>query len=366
MSYYNKYTKFKDIDFNNFFKQVTAKDVKKVLTKEKLAKEDFLTLLAPVASNYLEELAQRAHKLTIQHFGKIVSLYTPIYITDHCVNQCSYCGFNVTNNFKRSKLSLKEVEKEAQVIAKKGFKNLLILTGESRKHASISYLKKVIKVLKNYFPSLAIEIYPLTTEGYKELIATGIDGLTIYQEVYDQQIYDKVHLKGPKKNYHFRLDAPERGCQAGMRKVNIGALLGLNNWREEAFFTGLHAYYLQNKYLETQIGLSLPRLRPHLGSFQPNSIVNDRNLVQIMLAFRLFLPRVGINLSTRESAQLRDNLLPLGVTKLSAESSTAVGGYTSSNNEKQFDISDKRKINTVKQVLLNKGYQPVFKSWQRI
>ncbi|ADL13078.1 2-iminoacetate synthase ThiH [Acetohalobium arabaticum] len=366
MSYYDTYSKFKDVNFSDYLKQITAQDVTKVLTKDNLDQQDFLTLLAPAASNFLEELAQKAHELTIQHFGRTISLYAPLYVSDYCVNQCSYCGFNVTNDFQRSKLDLSEVEKEAQAIAKKGFKNLLILTGESRTHAPISYLKEVIKVLKDYFPSLTIEIYPLETEEYKELIAAGIDGLTIYQEVYDEEIYDQVHVKGPKKNYQFRLNAPERGCQAGMRKVNIGALLGLNNWQEETFWTGLHAQYLQNKYLETEINISVPRLRPHIGSYQPNSIVENKDLVQIMLAYRLFLPRIGLNLSTRESAQLRDNLIPLGVTKLSAESSTAVGGYAHDKDEKQFDISDDRTVDEVKKMLIKKGYQPVFKCWHRI
>ncbi|GAB6098346.1 2-iminoacetate synthase ThiH [Halanaerocella petrolearia] len=366
MSYYNRYKEVKNIDFSSFFKQVEDRDVEEVLNKEKLGKRDFLTLLSPAASDYLEEMAQLAHQLTVQHFGKTMTLYAPIYIADYCVNQCAYCSFSISNDFKRNKLNLDQVAKEAQVLANKGIKNLLILTGESRKHAPISYLKEVITVLKDYFPSLALEIYPLEIEEYEELIATGIDALTIYQEVYDEEIYDQVHITGPKKNYKFRLNAPERGCQAGMRKVNIGALLGLNDWRKESFFTGLHAQYLQNKYLESKISLSVPRLQPHLGSYQPNSIVDDQSLVQIMLAYRLFLPRVGINVSTRESAQLRDDLLPLGVTKLSAESSTAVGGYTQQKETNQFDISDDRDVSQIKDMLAQKGYQPVFKDWQRI
>ncbi|WP_459837959.1 2-iminoacetate synthase ThiH [Halanaerobaculum tunisiense] len=366
MTFYNTYTQFKDFSFTSFFNQVTAADVEETLEKDNLNKKDFLTLLAPAASDYLEEMAQLAHQLTVQHFGKTMTLYAPLYVADHCVNQCAYCSFSVTNDFKRSKLDLDQVAKEAKLLVKKGMKNLLILTGESRQHAPISYLKEVIEVLKDYFPSLAIEIYPLKVEEYEELIAAGVDGLTIYQEVYNEEIYDQVHITGPKKNYQFRLNAPERGCQAGMRKVNIGALLGLSDWRQEAFFAGLHAQYLQNNYLEAKISLSVPRLQPHLGNYQPNSIVDNQSLVQIMLAYRLFLPRVGINISTRESAQLRNDLLPLGVTKLSAESSTAVGGYTQETETKQFATSDNRKVSQIKNMLTQKGYQPVFKDWQRI
>jgi 2-iminoacetate synthase len=248
----------------------------------------------------------------------------------------------------------------------KGIKDLVVLTGESRKHSPVSYIKDSIEILTEYFSSIAIEVYPMETEEYRELVDAGVDGLTIYQETYNEQIYDQVHITGPKKDYRFRLDAPERGCQAGMRRINIGPLLGLDDWRKESFFAGLHANYLQNKYLDTEISLSLPRLRPHMGSFEPNSIVDDPALVQIILAYRLFLPRLGISLSTRESDKLRDNLLPLGITKMSAESSTAVGGYAENRGVNQFDISDDRTVAEVKELLLARGYQPVFKDWQQI
>jgi 2-iminoacetate synthase len=363
MSFYQEYTRYKEIDFTTFFDQVTENDVQRVLAQDNINKDDFLTLLSPIASNYLEEMAQKAHELTVQHFGRIIFLYAPLYLANYCVNQCAYCGFNVENGFKRDKLTLNQVEEEAKAIVEKGIKELVILTGESRKHSPVSYIKDSVKILKEYFSSLAIEVYPMETEEYKELVGAGVDGLTLYQEAYNKDIYDEVHIKGPKKDYRFRLDAPERGCQAGMRRVNIGPLLGLDNWRKETFFAGLHANYLQNKYLDTEISLSLPRLRPHLGSFQPNSIVDDPALVQIILAYRLFLPRVGISLSTRESEEFRDNLLPLGITKMSAESSTAVGGYAQDKGEKQFDISDDRTVAEVKEFLLTRGYQPIFKDW---
>ncbi|WP_408954457.1 2-iminoacetate synthase ThiH [Natroniella sp. ANB-PHB2] len=367
MSFYQEYNQLNQLDFNSFFEEVNTADVERVLGKERLTKEDFLTLLSPAASNYLEEMAQKASQLTLQHFGRTMLLYLPLYLADYCVNQCLYCGFSVNNKFKRSKLDLAEIEEEAKIIAEKGIKHLLLLTGESRKHSPVSYLKESVLLLKEHFPCLSIEVYPLEVAEYKELIAAGVEGLTIYQEVYDQEIYEEVHPQGPKSDYLYRLDAPERGCQAGMRQVNIGALLGLGQWRKEAFFAGLHAKYLQDNYLETEVNLSVPRLRPHLGSFQPNSIVGDSQLVQILLAYRLFLPRAGLNLSTRERAELRNNLLPLGITKISAESSTEVGGYAESQEgTNQFDISDDRDVDEITKLLGNKGYQTVFKNWHRI
>ncbi|TDX59308.1 2-iminoacetate synthase ThiH [Orenia marismortui] len=366
MSFYEEYKQVKDFKFDSFFNQVTKYDIERVLAKERLSQEDFLALLSPVARNYLEEMAEKAHRLTVQNFGKVIFLYAPLYLANYCVNQCSYCGFNVKNGFKRDKLTLGQVEEEAKAIVDKGIKDLVVLTGESRKHSPVSYIKDSINILKDYFPSIAIEVYAMEEFEYGQLVEVGVDGLTIYQETYNEDVYDKVHIRGPKKNYRFRLDAPERGCKAGMRRVNIGPLLGLDDWRKEAFFAGLHANYLQNKYLDTEISLSLPRLRPHIGSFQPNSIVDDPALVQIILAYRLFLPRVGISLSTRECDELRDNLLPLGITKMSAESSTAVGGYAKDQGVNQFDISDDRTVTEVKDLLLARGYQPVFKDWEQI
>ncbi|WP_027338844.1 2-iminoacetate synthase ThiH [Halonatronum saccharophilum] len=366
MSFYNEYLKYKGLNLDDVFKRANDNDVRRVLAKDSLEWEDFLILLSPVATKHLEEMAQRANKETIQNFGRVIFLYAPLYLSDHCVNQCAYCGFNVKNKFKRKKLNIEEIRREGEAIAKKGIKHLLILTGESRKHSPVSYIKEAVEALKDYFSSIDIEIYPLYKGEYEELIEAGVDGLTIYQEVYNEEIYDQVHITGPKKDYRYRLDAPERGAKAGMRRINIGPLFGLDDWRKEAFFSAIHTQYLQKNYLDLELALSLPRLRPHLGSFQPKSIVSDRDLVQIILAYRLFLPRVGISLSTREGENLRDNLLPLGITKLSAESSTAVGGYTQKDSTDQFAISDGRSLKEIKKLLLEKGYQPILQDWHRI
>lgn len=367
MSFYQCYVDYKDFDFSGFFEDITDHDVFRVLGKEKRNEKDFLILLSPQAGKHLEAMAQKAHRLTVQHFGKVILLYTPLYLADYCVNRCAYCSFSVANSFPRRRLSMEELEREAQAIARTELKHILILTGESRYHTPVEYIRDCVKVLKKYFSSISIEIYPLEREEYRQLVGEGVDGLTIYQEVYNEKVYDEVHISGPKKNYRYRLDAPERGCQAGMRSVNIGALLGLDDWRREAFFMGLHAAYLQNQYLNVEIGVSLPRIRPHIGSFQPKSLVGDRDLVQIMLAIRLFLPRAGIAISTREQTDLRDHLLPLGVTRMSAGVSTAVGGHTGkAEGSSQFDISDHRSVEEMKAMLKKKGYQPIFKDWDRI
>lgn len=365
MSFYYEYEKLKELPLEQYFQSYTAQDVKRVLSKRRMNSDDLLVLLSPAAEPFLEEMAQRSHELTVQHFGKTILLFNPIYIADHCVNLCTYCSFSVTNQFERKKLSMEEIEVEAKVLADKGLKHILILTGESKTHTPVSYIADAVRVLKKYFSSVAIEINPLDTDEYKQLVEAGVDGLTVYQEVYNEDMYKSIHVKGPKRDYRYRMDTPERGCEAGIRQINIGALLGLQDWRKEAFFTAMHAQYLQKKYLDAEISLSLPRMRPHIGEFQPPSIVEDRHLVQAITAFRLFLPRSGITLSTREPEELRDNLIYLGVTKMSAGASTEVGGYSNCDSgQAQFDISDERSLEEIQQMIKSKGYQPVLKDWE--
>lgn len=365
MSFYEEYEKLKELPFDRYFQDFTEIDVRRVLQKQRMTPEDLLVLLSPAAENLLEDIAQKAHELTVQHFGKTILLFNPIYIADHCVNLCTYCSFSVTNQFQRSKLSMEQIEVEAKALADLGLKHILVLTGESKTHTPVSYIADSIRVLKKYFPSVAIEINPLETDEYKQLVEAGVDGLTVYQEVYNEEIYKSVHVKGPKRDYRFRMDTPERGCEAGIRQINVGALLGLDDWRKEAFFAAMHARYLQKKYLDAEISLSLPRIRPHLGDYEPRSIVEDRHLVQAITAFRLFLPRAGITLSTREPEELRDNLIYLGVTKMSAGASTEVGGYSNCDaGTAQFEISDERSLAEVQQMIRDKGYQPVLKDWE--
>lgn len=367
MSFYSILETYKDFDYEQFFDNLRDDDILRIINKKKKSVYDFLALLSPKAEGFLEEMAREARKKSLQHFGKAILLFTPMYIANYCVNKCVYCSYNLNNDIVRKQLSLEEIDKEAKVIASTGLRHILILTGESKKHTPVSYIIDAVKVLKKYFHSITIEIYPLSEEEYAQVIEAGVDGLTIYQEAYDEEIYSKVHLAGPKANHKYRLDAPERACKGKIRNVNIGALLGLNDWKKEAFMTGLHAKYLQDKYSDVDVSISPPRIRPHVGVFEDVYEVSDRNIVQIMLATRLFLPNVGITISTRESQEFRDNLIPLGVTKMSAGVSTEVGGHTSSDQDtSQFEISDKRSVEEVRQAILSRGYHPIYKDWMKI
>ncbi|MFZ1985053.1 MAG: 2-iminoacetate synthase ThiH [Desulfatitalea sp.] len=368
MSFYAIMEKYEDFDFAAFFAQVGAPDVERVLVKETLEALDFLTLLSPAAARFLEPMAQKARRLTVQYFGRTIQLFIPLYIANYCVNQCAYCGFNRSHAIERRKLSLAEIEAEARAIAATGMRHLLVLTGEAREVTPMDYIEAAIRLLKKYFASVSIEMFPMQEADYHRLKAAGADGLTLYQEVYDPAIYREVHLAGPKTDYRFRLDAPERGARAGFRAVNIGALLGLGEKRREVFFTGLHAGYLDDRYLETEIGVSLPRFNPAEGDFQPRHPADDREFVQFLLALRLFLPRAGITVSTRERAAFRDRLMHLGATRFSAGSCTGVGGYAQPDQRQtpQFEISDTRDVNQVVQAIMAQGYQPVYKDWDLI
>ncbi len=367
MGFYETYLSYKNSDLDAFINSKKSSDIARILKKSSLDHLDFLTLLSPKAGPFLEEMAQKAHMVTMQQFGKTILLYTPMYLSNFCNNQCLYCGFNAKNKIPRNQLTLDEVEKEAKAISNTGLKHILILTGDAKKIATLTYLKDCLKILEKYFTSISIEIYALETKEYEQIINAGVDAITIYQETYNKSLYEKLHLKGPKADYLFRLGAPERACKAGIRAVNIGALLGLDDWRKEAFFTGLHADYIQTRHPEVEVSISMPRMRPHAGDFQPGYIVSDKNLVQFMLAFRLFMPRAGITISTRESAAFRDNVIRLGVTKMSAGSSTKVGGHTIENEDAgQFEICDHRNVAEMRTYIKRLGYQPVFKDWQPI
>jgi 2-iminoacetate synthase len=347
------------------FSAVTGDDVRRALAKTVCGTDDLIAMMSPAAMPFLEEMARKAHKLTVQHFGKTMQLFTPLYLSNVCTNHCVYCGFNCLNKIPRTQLTLEQVDVEGKAIAATGLKHLLILTGDARKVATPQYIADCASVLRKHFPSVSVEIYAMTEEEYAVLVRAGVDGLTMFQETYDEVLYAELHPKGPKRDFRNRLDAPERGCKAGMRVVNIGALLGLGDWRTDAYLTGLHCSYLMDKYPNVDIATSLPRMRPHAGAFQPTTIVNDPEMVQIMLALRIFLPRLGITISTREKAEFRENILPLGVTKMSAGVSTEVGGHSQEGDKVgQFDISDERTVEEMCEALRKHGYQPVFKDWQ--
>lgn len=365
MGFFDVMKAYADLDVVEAARECRAQDVVRALDKDRLGPEDLLALLSPAAGNMLEDLARQAAEVTLRQFGRTVQLFTPLYVSDFCTNRCLYCGFNADQAGPRRQLSLDEVRAEAGAIAATGLKQVLLLTGDARNKATLEYLEGCLKVLRDYFPSLILEIYALTRDEYTRLITAGAEGLTIYQETYDQKLYERLHPSGPKHDYAFRLGAPERACQAGMRWVNVSALYGLGDWRLDAFWAALHARWLQDRYPGAEIGLSLPRMRPHAGGWQPDEPVSDRVLTQILLAQRLYLPRAGITLSTRESAAMRENLLPLGVTRLSAGVSTSVGGHGAEQvGTPQFEVADNRSVAEIAAMLRGKGYQPVFKDWQ--
>ncbi len=366
MSFYERYAVWRQKLGAYSGDSFQTNDILQALSKDRLEPEDLLALLSPAAKPHLEDMAQKVHRLTLQNFGRSICLFTPLYLSNYCSNRCVYCSFNADNRITRRKLTLHQVEQEGKAIAASGLQHLLLLTGESRQQSGPDYIAACVKLLRPHFASLGIEVYPLNEEEYRQLYETGVDALTMFQEAYDQEVYAAVHPIGPKRNYRFRLDAPERACRAGIPNINIGALLGLGEWSQEAFFTALHAEYLQQYYPGVELGISVPRLRPHVGSFKPQTRpVTDAALVQIILAYRLYLPRVGLTLSTRESPKLRECLLPLGITRMSAGSLTSVGGYAADTEpgSAQFEIADERPIGEIVEMLYLKGYQPAFCDW---
>ena len=358
---------YSSFDVNGFLSSVDTLRVGESLKKEYLGELDFLSLLSLSAAGRLEEMAFRSKEITERNFGKVISLYAPIYLSNYCENECLYCGFNAANRITRKRLTIDELIVEAEAVAAKGIRHVLILTGESRKHSPVSFIKDCVGELKRFFPSISIEVYPLKEDEYKELAGAGVDGLALYQETYDRFIYADLHPRGPKSDFNFRLDAPERACRAGMRGVNAGVLLGLADFRKDVFLAGLHAKYLEKKYPSTDIGISLPRFQPEAGGFVPALQVSDTEFVQCITALRLFLPKASINISTREDRELRGNLIGLGVTRMSAGSRTEVGGYSlRERSGEQFSIADKSTVEEVREMIISKGYQPVMKDWEAI
>ena len=368
MSFLNTILELESFDVDSYLQTVTAADVERSLRRtEQLDRRDLLNLLSPLAQNYLEEMAQRARRLTLQHFGRIIGLYAPIYISDYCANSCVYCGFHASVQFKRTKLTLEEIEQEAAAIAATGIRHILVLTGEAPAITPMSYLADTVQLLKKYFSSIALEIFPLDEADYRTLRQAGADSLTIYQETYDREIYKEVHPRGKKADYAYRLATPERGAKAGLRAINIGPLFGLAEPRREAWLAALHARWLELEFPDVEISLSLPRMRKAEGAIPPRYLVEDRDFVQFMLAWRLFMPRLGITISTRESAAFRDQLIQLGVTRFSSGSKTGVGEYAvRSHNEAsvQFKVTDDRSVDEVAAMIRRSGYQPVFKDWE--
>ena len=363
------------------------------LAKDKKSLADFAHLISPVAGQQLEQLSRRSQQLTQQRFGKVIRLFAPLYLSNECINNCKYCGFSRDNAILRVTLSVDEVRREARALAAQGFRNILLVAGEHPKFVSNGYMAECVAALHEEIPSVSLEVGPMEADEYRPLVTAGADGLVVYQETYDRAIYDEMHTAGPKKNFDWRLETPERAYAAGFRRLGIGALFGLADWRLEALSVAAQTDFLLRNCWKAQVTISLPRLRPCAGEFEPLTHLSDRELVQLVCAFRLMFPDVGLVLSTREPATLRDGLFPLGITLISAGSHTEPGGYTGAGKENihqtvrgriveagssewaiptngnatnatgQFNIADNRAPEEVANRIRSLGYEPVWKDW---
>lgn len=350
------------------YEQYTDRHVKKALMKDNLLFEDYAAILSPAAMPYLESMARKATSETRKYFGNSVSMFTPLYISNYCENHCIYCGFNCQNKIHRGKLSLKEIEEELKEIADTGLKEILLLTGESRHMSNVDYIGEAIELAAKYFSTIGIEIYPLNSEEYAYLHNCGADFVSVYQETYNTDKYEQVHLSGPKRIFPYRFHSQERALLGGMRGVAFGALLGLDDFRKDAFAAGLHAFFIQQKYPHAEISFSTPRLRPFINNEgnNPND-VHEKQLLQVMLAYRLFMPFAGITISTRERAGFRDHIIGMAATKISAGVKVGVGGHKEEEKgDKQFEISDSRSVNEVHQMILNRKLQPIYTDYIRV
>ena len=366
-------------------------DVRAILGKSRLSLHDFAALISPAGSQLLEQLGQRAHHLTQQRFGKVIRLFAPLYLSNECINNCKYCGFSRDNAILRVTLTVQEVCEEARALVAQGFRNILLVSGEHPKFVSNSYLADCISAVREVAPSISLEIGPMETEDYEPLVRAGAEGLVVYQETYDRALYREMHTSGPKRDFAWRLATPERAYAAGFRRLGIGALYGLADWRGEAICLAAHAEHLLRNCWKAGLTISLPRLRPCAGEFQPLTQMSDREMALLVCVFRLMFPDVGLVLSTRESPRLRDGLVPLGITLMSAGSHTEPGGYTGAGRGSlhhtkggrivelgasewaaageraqatgQFDIADERSPGEVADTLRRLGYEPVWKDW---
>jgi len=325
--------------------------------------EDFAALLSPAAEPFLEKMAQRSHRLTIERFGRTMQLYAPMYLTNTCANICTYCGFSAENKIRRKVLSEFEIRAEAAALAERGFEHVLLVSGETPGYAT-DYFSRALRLLRDRFASLSIEVQPLETEDYASLVADGLNAVLVYQETYDPEAYARHHLKGPKADIRYRLETPDRLGRAGLKKIGIGALYGLADWRADAWFTGLHLRHLERRHWRSRTSVSFPRLRPHEGKDIGVTPFDERDLVQAVCAFRLLSQETELSLSTRESAAFRDSACRLGFTSMSAGSKTNPGGYAAETESlEQFSIDDDRSPEQVAAMLRGQGYEPVWKDW---
>ena len=359
---------------NSFdYSKYTPQDVKAALEHQNCSIEDFKALLSPAAEPFLEQMARRASIDTSKHFGNTVYLFTPLYIANYCENYCVYCGFNCYNHINRMKLNMEQIEKEMKIIAHSGMEEILILTGESRSKSDVKYIGEACKLARKYFRMVGLEIYPVNTDEYRYLHECGADYVTVFQETYDTEKYEKLHLLGHKRVWPYRFDAQERALMGGMRGVAFSALLGLSDFRKDALAAALHAYYIQRKYPSAEISLSCPRLRPIINNDKINPLdVHERQLCQVLCAYRIFLPFVGITVSSRESAEFRNSIVKISATKISAGVSTGIGDHESkysgkengdTKGDEQFEIDDNRSLDRMYKDISDEGLQPVLNDY---
>lgn len=352
-----------EYDYNKY----TAADVKRALNHENRTPEDFAALLSPAALPYLEEMAQAAQLETRKHFGNSVYMFTPLYIANYCENYCIYCGFNCHNKIRRAKLTEDQIRQEMAAIAQTGLQEILILTGESKKMSDVAYIGEACKIAREYFKVIGLEVYPMNSDEYAYLHQCGADYVTVFQETYNADKYETLHLAGHKRIFPYRLNAQERALKGGMRGVGFAALLGLDDFRKDAFATGMHAYLLQRKYPHAEIAFSCPRLRPIINNDKINPMdVHEAQLLQVVAAYRLFMPFASITVSTRECERVRNNLVNIAATKISAGVSTGIGSHVEEIEEKgdeQFEISDGRSVTEVYDALVGQNLQPVMSDY---
>ncbi|MEI6896564.1 MAG: 2-iminoacetate synthase ThiH [Psychromonas sp.] len=343
----------------------TVRDVQRALSKSRLDLEDFKALISPAAEPFLEQMAQKSQQLTLQRFGKTQQFYIPLYLSNMCSNICTYCGFSMHNAIRRKTLDKQEIEAECVAIKKMGFDHILLVTGESERKVGMDYFKQALPIIKKHFSHISIEVQPLDQDEYQELIQYGVDSVLVYQETYHPVTYAEHHLKGKKSDFKYRLDTHDRLGEAGIHKMGLGCLIGLEEWRTDCFYVAAHLSYLEKKYWQSRYSISFPRLRPCAGGLEIKSVMDDKQLVQLICAYRLFNPEVELSLSTRESEHFRDNVLPLGITTLSAGSSTQPGGYAETAEQalEQFEISDERSPAEMAALVKAQGYEVVWKDW---
>jgi 2-iminoacetate synthase len=343
----------------------TERDVLSALAKEKRDLEDFKALLSPAAKPYLEQMAQTSSRLTKKRFGNTIQMYAPMYLSNECHNICTYCGFSLTNKIPRRTLTDDEILREVSFLKNKGYDHILLVTGEANRTVGVDYINNALKLIRAKFSNITIEVQPLGQNEYEQLIDSGLFAVLVYQETYHREEYKKHHPKGKKSNFNYRLETPDRLGRAGVHKIGLGALFGLEDWRADSFFTALHFKYLQKTYWKTKYSISFPRLRPHSGGLEPKVAMTDADLVQLICAFRLLDEDIELSISTRESEKFRDNIVNLGITSISAESKTNPGGYAvAPQSLEQFEISDERSTEDVANMLKKQGLEVVWKDWE--